>query len=305
MPFIQTTEGLAFEDPFDRPNSATVGNDWDETVRGQQLIQILNNELSSNNTNSPGIEEIYQPGDSLAVNPIPTGDTICQINADYGNSNGHRVQMMLRTDEGVAGTGSEDSYLAFLDKNTFGEEIQIHNVIGGVSVQNVKVGTLNPTTTIRGIRFILKDEGSQNVLTCRISGVLSSLADLTKDFDAAVATMTDSTAPIPASGDTTDFAILTLRNQLMDRYILMGRDIVINTVPTGWKVSIDNGVTKVAEVAGTVTLDVDTAFLPRTTMKAYNAADVQKDAFSGLVYGGSVFDFRRYPEDAMITGVFR
>lgn len=303
MPFIQTTQGLAFEDKFNRANNPVVGNDWDETIRGLQNIRIQDNTLDSA-TSFAGVNEVYQFGDAADPNPIPLGDTIIQINGDWDFGAGSpRVQLMLRTSEGVAGVGSEDTYRFWMDKSI--SEIRVAEVIGGVVQQNDSA-VFAPGTTQRGLRLVLEDNGpTNNILTGRVTPALANLQDLTEDFTAASVTITDSTSPIAVTGNTTDYAILTVNNVLMDKFMLMGRGIVINTVPTGWKISIDGGVTKVAEVAGTVAFNVDTAFLPRTTMKAYNAADVQKDAFSGFVYGGSVFDFRRYPEDAMVTGVFR
>ncbi len=298
MTITRTKLGFIYTDTFIRANSAAVaasGHDWDETVRGTQAMRIQDNLLDSNV--SSGAEEVYQPGDGAATVVIPTGDTIVQINADMSLAGGDRCQIMLRTDEGVAGTGSEDAYLAFFDAGGAGLRIA-KNLSGSVSAQDIDV--FDVSNDKRGLRLILEDQGGTHVVGARVTGtVIADMDDLSVDFDGASVEITDSTSPIEATGDTTDFAILTVDDVHMKHYIIFGRGILITGLPTGWKLQVDSEAA-VIESGGTATLDIDTLSLPKSDIKVLDGSDVQQDILSLTddVWGGDEYNFS---EDGEVT----
>jgi len=273
MPFTVVSNGLIARDTFERGDSATVGNDWDETVRGTGAMKIESNNLDSGVTS--GVEQVVKEGHVGGPIEIPVGDTIVQINGDMSLAGGDRCQIMVRTNEKVAGTGSESSYLAYMSDDAQG--LAVYKYLAG-AVDDSALTTWSVGNSTRTLRLVLEDNGSSHVVTALVSEWLIDTDDLTKDFTAATpATITDSVSPIEATGDTTDVAILTVDDVHMRNHIVMGRGVTVTGLPTGYKVSGNQGVTKVTESGGSATINVDALALPIMRIGVYSDGDVLQD----------------------------
>ena len=290
MPFIRTATGLVLPDDFDRSNNNTVGNGWTEPLISESAaaMKILNNQLRC---------DIGVAGIGRSSPALPN-DMIMQINIETGNSIVF-VNMGFRTNILAVGAGSEDSYGVILNESA--ATLLINETISGAGNTRDTQSAVYDNKKF-GMRAITEVSGGDLIIRSGLTAPLSDLEDLTEDFDGVVGSFTDTVSPfthgeyfIFSNTAPTDF----------DKFRLCGRNIVINTMPSGWKSSIDGGTTKVVESGGTVTHDVDTLALPRTDVRVYNPFDVLKDVFSEDLWGGDAFNFRVYPKDAMITGVSR
>jgi hypothetical protein len=287
MPFIQTTDGLVLEEEFDRPDSSTIGNGWEDLGSpGNQKIESEIYDTVDNNAS-----RIYQEDD---LYPLPAGDTIFQFNTDFAVplASAATLHFGIRSNEKAVGAASRDLYLCILKE---GIDYEVRKIVNNANVLS-DFSAHGDSNDIRCQRMTLEDQGGTHIVKAWQSAALASLDDLTKDF-----------VEFASISGNTDFEISSFVDMHHDRVIVCGNEITINNIPTGWKISIDGGVTKIVETAGSVTYDPIALgiALPVASIKIFNPSDVQKDAFTGRIFGGSVLDFRRYPEDAMVTGVFR
>lgn len=291
MPFIQTAVGLVLPDDWTRGDSNTVGNGWIEPLLSEaaEAMQILNNQLRC----AIGVAGIGRSSPTLP------NDMIMQLNIDM-SSVVLFCKLGFRTDILAVGVGSEDGYGVVLKEAT--DQLLIQETVAGSGFTRDTQVFVPGGNNIFGFRAITEVSGADLIVRSGVTAVLTDLQDLTKTFDAVTGSFTF-TSPVFTLGEY--FIFSNTADLRADRFRLCGRNVVINTIPAGWKMSIDAGVTKVVESGGSVTFDVDTAALPRRDIRAFTPTDVQKDIIIQDIYGGDVFDFRVYPKDAMITGVSR
>lgn len=280
----RSTVGLAFRDPFTRGNSAAVGGGWDESVAGDGTMAIV-----SNHVNKPGAGFAVAYRDGGTQEPLKV-DAIVQLNANYASAGTYNTFTDIRTDLKDVGAGFEDRYAQSVNRSSTQHRFDRH--INGAVTDSI-INTFDPNITVRGQRIITEVDGGNLKIRGKVTASLSGLTDLTEKFDQdAGGWEFIDTSPIPLSGDTLDYFFLMQNGSGdVDEFISMGRNIVINDVPTDWKVVIDGG-TPIVSTGVPIVIDVDEEPLPFTLLEITDDLDVLQDSItpSGGGFGGDVYE---------------
>ncbi len=275
----RTAAGLILEDLFNRPENDVVGNGWSEfeTDLTGMRISANNDRLKTLLANEQRIHRRMGSG-------VVPDEVIVQTAANPEGSPIVGMGPLVRSTATEAHPSGDQYWLRF--ENIFQDTICVFKVEAGSITQSECLDIAVTTAAWRGIRMVLEVSGTDLIIRgYRSASNLSSGEDRSKEFVLDV-TMTDMT-PIPNDDAHDGLGISTKNFGSHDALMLMGRNIVVTGLPTGYQIEVDSR-GKVTEVGGTVTLDVDLWALPATSIKMYDAASVLKATVTpaGGIYGG-------------------
>ncbi len=281
----RSTVGLEFRDQFTRANNALVGNGWDESIIGDGTLRILGNEVEKPVGGFGTFGTAYRDGGTQEA-LVP--DLILQLNGRWsGNFN---LFINIRTDLKDVGAGFEDRYSTHLARTSSAHRFD--RVINGAVTDTIS-NAFAPANVSRGMRIITEVDGGDLIIRGKITDPLVDIQDLSEKYDADSWQFTD-TSPIPLAGATLDYYFLAQNGSAneMDEFMFGGRNVVVNDVPSGWKVVLDGG-TPFVSTGVPLVIDVDEEALPFSLLEITNDLDVVQDSISPSPepgYGGDVYE---------------
>lgn len=287
MAFTVTSNGLIMLEEFTRGDSPTIGNGWEDLgAPGDHKI-----ETNKYNSNGANVSTIYQESDTYA---LPAGDTIFQFNTDFSISGAATLHFGIRSNEKAVGAAAKDLYLGILKE---GLDYEMRKVVNNaLSISDYSAHSVS--NDIRTQRMVLADNGGSHVVSVWQSNyALTNLQDMQLGGNPGAygvmtkyGEITDAASPLEIAGGYTDFFITSITHMHHDNVVLCGRGITVTGLPTGYKVSIDLGTTKVTESGGSATMSIDSIAIPLLrAIRVYNASDVLQDVdyVPSDVYGGA------------------
>lgn len=270
-----TSTGLVFRDQFDRADSNTLGNSWEESESAASDLSI-----SGNQVRGAAVGNSYGAG-RPAGEIGATDPTLVQVNV-RGQS-GSLFLLRARAND-IIGT---DGYRFFADFRDGQEDWILNKLVGGSST-TLCLSTVDPplANQWRGVRGMVKGTNVKLLST----GVLANGQDLSEDF---VSRCDETDDPAIEGFDRTTFERLDAVDAIdLDEFIVCGVEIVVSGLPTGWKAQVD-GRAAVTEVGGVATLDPTTWALPAGTIRVLDDGDVEQVMLTPAagIWGGDVYEF--------------
>lgn len=272
--FARTTSGLVFEDDFDRANSATVGNGWVE-YEPVDPLSIAGNLLAVGGGSS-------DPSKIERSSPTPPVSLIIQAVVRSQDGSGI-IGVYARSD--LDDNGAESEYRFYVDRPNNGISLVERNE--GVNGSTDLNTNTNPSSNWKALRMVIQDGA-----TTTVDGYMSETLDDENDTSFTINTesvqIVDTT---PVSNGLTGYGILGAWNAQANNFLVCGRNVVVNDLPTGWKARIDGGAS-VTEAGGTATVNVDTVSLPATTLEILDDQNRVRQTASpvGGIFGGDIFE---------------
>jgi hypothetical protein len=270
------TSGLVLYDPFTRGDSATLGNGWTDYESGGTSA------ISSNAcAMSAGL---FQVGGGSRSSPTLPDDWLVQHTVDATGGSGDYTGTLWTRWDGVSQHTTGDGY--FFQWNANSGNIFLKECNAGTISQHATVAWTDPASGFSTFRFVGEVDGS-NLKLRGYAAEASSLTDLSGDLTLKMSATDTSTIKT----DTNYGFSCSNAQGTSDNYIACGRNITVTGLLSGYKIQVDSR-TAVAEVGGTVTIDVDTWALPATTIRVLNSAGkAASDDLtpSGGIYGGDIY----------------
>ena len=273
----RSTEGLVFRDQFNRPDDVAVGPGWSETP------DFTFWDLQGNKSRHITPNTSYL---TLTGSASPPADMIAQCN--FQQQDGTSIRFALRSHTLTEGHNTDyetliagpSSNLYWLTKEVSGSsEINDNHAFNGLV-----------SGTWYTSRMILETTGSE----LKVSGTMGEATD-EDDLTAALVTCGSFLDPTPLVENNVQ-ALIAFGNVFHNEFIMCGRNVTVNNLPTGFKVKLD-GDSAVVESGGSGTINVDSRILPYGTMSVLNASD---ELQSSLIitsatlsdgWGGDIYDF--------------
>lgn len=265
MSIARTTTGLIIRDQFNRADSDTVGNNWNEAFNAAD-IRILSNELKHDAVSQNS--RVFRPADEAGDQ-----DLILQVNCRQENYGVLHLYVRAATDL--------SQYYDFVISANNNQYRIIRNGVTEVSLTTGLSGGVD-----RLLRGILEKDGSDVKLRL-YTAVLPNRQNMTTT-PVLTLSWTD-TSPLTNSGKSTGLQG-GWNQDWWDEYFVCGRGIVVTGLESGYKVKLDSG-TPVVESGGSVSFDVDAKPLPYTTITILDGADNPLESLtpSGGIFGGDEF----------------